>query len=341
MRVLVLILICVCLSCNDTVMETEVLDVPGAPPMPMNCPPMIYKEKTRMAFVKHGYYTMGGAVETDWHRTPEWRVLVESFYIDRWEVTVGEFLKFMQMTGYTPLPESMIGDVFDPMDYYEGPLAHYDNLNYLSYPVQVRWRDAVAYATWVGKRLPTEVEWEKAARGGIEGATFSWGDRQPTLARPEDMHHSINRKTYMANEAAIALGGGGAHPTHGHWLPGFVGPIPLINQFQYKPVGSYLPNGYGLFDMIGNVNEWCSDDWNENAYLLMMNGIIPEDISGDGKKVVRGGGLLHSSFIVGFTDTIQTMSIDKRNQYLRYTIHIAERQGSNGSAGFRCVLDTD
>ena len=105
--------------------------------------------------------------------------------------------------------------------------------------VHVAYEDALAYATWAGADLPTEAEWEYAARGGLEGATYTWGDE----ARPGG--------TIMAN-----TWDGPDFPWRSTRESGFVGTA---------PVGSFPANGYGLFDMAGNVWEWTSDWWTPAA----------------------------------------------------------------------------
>jgi formylglycine-generating enzyme required for sulfatase activity len=98
--------------------------------------------------------------------------------------------------------------------------------------VQVAYEDANAYATWAGKELPSEAEWEFAARGGLDGAAFCWGDSMLVEGR------------HMANTWQ------GDFPWRNDATDGFV---------RTAPVGSYLANGYGLYDMAGNVWEWTSD----------------------------------------------------------------------------------
>jgi formylglycine-generating enzyme required for sulfatase activity len=107
--------------------------------------------------------------------------------------------------------------------------------------VQVSWQDAVAYARWAGKRLPTEAEWEYAARGGLEGKRFPWGNE----FRPGGKH--------MANTWQ------GTFPVKDTAEDGFAGT---------SPVKSYPPNGYGLYDMAGNVWQWCSDWYRADLHAL-------------------------------------------------------------------------
>jgi formylglycine-generating enzyme required for sulfatase activity len=144
--------------------------------------------------------------------------------------------------------------------------------------VQVSWEDAVAYARWAGKRLPTEAEWECAARGGLEGRRFAWGDELPPGSRP------------LANTWQ------GHFPDRDTGEDGFP---------RTAPVKSFPPNAYGLHDLIGNVWEWCADWYRPDAYRLRPAGGIVVNPTGPESgldpnhpyqpgRVTRGGSFLCS-----------------------------------------------
>jgi formylglycine-generating enzyme len=199
---------------------------------------------------------------------PVRRVAVDTFEIDRYPVTNAEFARFVEATGYVTVAERPI----DPADYpgaipelcvpgalvfrpthgpvnlddwtqwwawtpgasWRHPLGEESSLDGLeSHPVvHVAFEDAQAYADWAGKTLPTEAEWEFAARGGLDGAAFTWGDEM------------IPNGTYMANT----------------WQGEFPWQNLLADGYERtSPVGSFPANGYGLFDMAGNVWEWTTD----------------------------------------------------------------------------------
>jgi sulfatase modifying factor 1 len=164
------------------------------------------------------------------------QVYVDSFYMDKYEVTNSQYFEFCQATGHN-YPEFWNMNVYN-----SGP-------DYPDFPVTgVAWADARAYAEWRGLRLPTEAEWEYAARGGLIGKKFPSGD---------DMDST------MANY----------YPTQGHTLP----------------VGSYAPNGYGLYDMAGNVVEWVTDFYSKDYYLESPYENPAGPVYGK-RRVIRGGG---------------------------------------------------
>ena len=187
---------------------------------------------------------------------------IKSFWMDTTEVTVGQFKKFLESSDYTS--EDCVND----WDFREnafkkgidGPIE-WDHVYEYSptekHPmIEVCWHDATAYAKWAGKRLPTEKEWEWAARGDLKNKKYPWGNSE----------RGWKIRTY-ANYHGAGLG-------KDKW------------EMSTAPVGSFKPNGYGLFDMAGNVSEWCQDWYNSNR----DTGLEKQDIPQGKYKVTRGGG---------------------------------------------------
>lgn len=200
---------------------------------------------------------------------PARRVNVDSFLIDSTTVTNAEYTTFVQETGYVTLaeippkaqdypgakPEDLVAGslVFTMTDHpvrlddyhqwwawshgadWRHPTGHGSDLVGLeTHPVvHVAYEDASAYAKWAGKELPTEAEWELAARGGLDGAEFTWGEGDPQETS------SPKANTWQ-----------GRFPFENTEVDGWT---------RTSPVGSYEPNGFGLYDMAGNVWEWTSD----------------------------------------------------------------------------------
>ena len=274
-----------------------------------------------MLWIPGGTFLMGTNDQESFpNERPAHLVQVQGFWMDQHDVTNAEFARFVEATGYlttaerpinwedlrkelppgTPKPDDSAlapgSLVFTPAPgpvplndlsawwrwvkganwrHPEGPESSMQGRE--NHPVvQISWYDAVAYAQWAGKRLPTEAEWEFAARGGLESKRYVWGDDFRPGGR------------YMANTWQ------GAFPVHDTGEDGFVGT---------SPVGSYPANGYGLYDMAGNVWQWCSDWYRVDAHLEAASQNVCRDPRGpvesydpgdpySPKRVVKGGSFL-------------------------------------------------
>jgi sulfatase modifying factor 1 len=276
---------------------------------------------------------------------PIHRVYVDGFFMDKTDVTNAQFSEFVKATGYVTVdektpraedfpgapPENLVagGVVFSPPAHAVPLNDHFQWWGYIkganwrhptgpkssikgkeNYPVvQVAYEDAEAYAKWAKKRLPTEAEWEFAARGGLSGKPFVWGDE----FRPGGK--------WMANTYQ------GHFPIQDLGSDGFIG---------LTSVAKYPPNGYGLYDMAGNVWQWTTD-WYQPAYyaeLAKQGGVVrnpkgpdrPFDPSEptEKKKVQRGG---------SFLCTDQYCS-----RYIVGTRGKGEVTTGTNHLGFRCVM---
>lgn len=219
-----------------------------------------------MAFVPGRTFLMG----SDRHypeEAPKHRVTVDGFWMSVDPVTTAQFARFVQATGYVTFAERPLDAGADPhapralrepvslvfaqptvaialtdwrLWWTLAPGANWRHPRGPNRPraiethpvVQVAYEDALAYARWVGMDLPTEAEWECAARGGLEDADYAWGD------------------TFMPGGRPMANTWHGRFPVENTLADGFE---------RTSPVRSFPPNGYGLYDMIGNVWEWTSD----------------------------------------------------------------------------------
>ncbi|MEI7812410.1 MAG: formylglycine-generating enzyme family protein [Ignavibacteria bacterium] len=211
-----------------------------------------------MVYVEGGEFMMGDE-NGETNEKPVHRVELRSFYIDKYEVTVGEFEEFINATGYKTNAEkdgwSVVWDNSglrkkNEVDWRCGADGNPKNDNEKDHPaIYVSWDDALAYAKWIGKRLPTEAEWEYAARGGnkSEGYKYSGSNNIDTVG------------WYGRNSG---------NRTH--------------------KVGAKEPNELGLYDMSGNVWEWC-DDWYDEDYYSKSEEKNPAGPKSGEYCVLRGG----------------------------------------------------
>jgi formylglycine-generating enzyme required for sulfatase activity len=228
---------------------------------------------------------------------PVREITVDPFYIDETPVTNAQFGEFVHATAYRSeaerfgwsfvfqghIPEDRRRDLVtdtalvapwwcqvpsSSWDHPEGPESNIESRD--DFPAtHVSWNDAVAFANWAGKRLPTEAEWEYAARGGLEQKRFPWGDELTPGGR-----HVCNIWQ-------------GEFPTRDLAEDGYAGT---------SPVRAFPANEYGLFSVSGNTWEWCAD-WFHPSYHLVGSRKNPSGPSGGSVRVMRGGSYLcHESY---------------------------------------------
>lgn len=229
--------------------------------------------------------------------TPEKRIKVGGeFYMDAYEVTVGQFKKFLKSSGYKTDTPFKWNEVYkeSPTDNHPMP--------------SVSWHEATAYAKWAGKRLPTEKEWEFAARGGLMDAKYPWNDEGV---------QRLQEKELLARDYGNFRGGGGKDKWYG----------------MTAPIGSFMPNGYGLYDMGGNVGEWCQDLF-ESVDLLFYNAVqkalrAKEEVPETPKKAVSKGGDWEMDSSIAYINR-------EEGGGRRFLWGLTSRYKGHG---FRCVVD--
>jgi sulfatase modifying factor 1 len=289
----------------------------------------------------------GGGHDPMTDSRPIHRVYVDGFYMDATEVTNEQYAKFVDATGYVTVaeripraedfpgapPENLVAGstVFTPtadpvpLDTHyrwwryqpganwrhpDGPSSDWKTRK--NHPVvHMAYEDVEAYAKWAGKRLPTEAEWEFAARGGETGKRFVWGDT-----------FRVNGK-YMANTFE------GKFPVKDSGADGFAG---------ISPVAQYGANPYGLYDLAGNVWEWCSDWYRPDTYEqsaaqgVARNPVGPSESYDpaepqEKKRVHRGGSFLCTE--------------EYCSRYIVGTRGKGEISTGSNHVGFRCVMTVD
>jgi formylglycine-generating enzyme required for sulfatase activity len=261
-----------------------------------------------MARIPAGDYWIGSASGAE-DEQPRHAVRLEAFWIDVHEVTSVEFAAFVAATGYlTVAQRAGHAWVFDRerkawrlgknaswrLPDGREPAAPNEPVT------QVCWSDAVAFARWAGKRLPSEAEWEAAAAGGLFDAAYPWGRE----LRPQGRYEANYWQGWFPDED---LG-----------KDGFRG---------VAPIRSFRPNRYGLYDMAGNVAEWCADWHSEDYYQSgqMANPVGPAE--GDA-KVLRGGSWISAE------NAFRSLLCIYARQHLPPTV-------AREDVGFRCARDAE
>ena len=212
--------------------------------------PRVDEKGVTMALIPAGQFLMGSP-ESDSlagsDERPQHRVYLDAFYIDMYEVTNARYAQCVAAGGCTaPVGGSSSST----------RSSYYGSVEYENYPaIYVDWDQASAYCTWRDGRLPTEAEWEKAARGGLEGAKYPWGDEAPVCTK-----EAKNGAQFVdcSPEDTVA-------------------------------VSSFSANGYGLFDMAGNVWEWVQDWYGTTYYRNQSSWSNPIGPDSGQDRVVRGG----------------------------------------------------
>lgn len=286
----------------------------------------------RQVLVPGGRFVMGDHFDEgypDDGELPLHEVRLHPFLMDECAVTNAQFATFCKQTGYVTEAEQVgVSPVFHlaveaaPADVLHrldttpwwlavrgadwrhpaGPRSSITEVQ--NHPVvHVSWNDATAYSEWAGARLPTEAEWEYAARGGLEGARFPWGDELTPRAR-------WNLNVWQ-----------GAFPTHNTLEDGYL---------TTAPVRAFRPNSYGLRQMVGNVWEWCSDVFDPRWYRI--SGVDDPLGPGSGQgpdggtwRVMRGGSYLcHDSYCYRYRVSARSANTT---------------DSATANLGFRCVRD--
>lgn len=266
------------------------------------------KDGTPMLLIPAGEFQMGSH-DGSGDEKPVHTLYTDAFYMDKYEVTNAQYARFLNESRNVRDTHEKYGRKVRNSDrkiliYTDGnsPIEKVEDTfvlkaGYENYPVHVTWFGAAAYAHHYGKRLPTEAEWEKAARGGLAGKKYPWGDAEPDGTQCNFADRN----------------------TSGGWLGEWSDRNANDGYTGTAPVGCYTPNGYGLYDMAGNVWEWCSD-W----YGYYPRSYVKSPVGSDSgtRRVLRGG------------------SWNNIPDHLRVTYRYSRGpEDSTSYIGFRCARD--
>jgi sulfatase modifying factor 1 len=317
-----------------TEMKPSACCSPGRTPsaLPFEPTPSIQKKSRKpslesMIFLEGGQFLMGTDDQEGFPADgegPVRSIRLNPFYIDACTVSNAQFLEFVQDTGYVTDAEkfgwsyvfhlfvsekarSAVKQAIPNLPWWlavegaywkqpEGPGSNIEDR--MNHPVvHVSWNDATAYCQWAGKRLPTEAEWEYAARGGLVQKRYPWGD----VLKPDGEHRCNIWQ--------------GKFPVKNNASDGYIGTA---------PVDAFPPNGFGLYNVSGNVWEWCSDWFSPDFHITGPRENPTGPPTGDA-KVIRGGSYLcHKSYC---------------NRYRVAARSKNTPDSSTGNIGFRCAAD--
>jgi len=284
-------------------------------------------DRIGMIYLPGGEYYMGTDSKEgfpDDGEGPVHLIKLKPFYMDACTVTNAQFAEFVKATGYkteaerfgwsyvfhsfvSPWVARTVHQVVQGVPWWwpvngafwyqpEGPDSNIESR--MDHPViHVSWNDANAYCKWAGKRLPTEAEWEYAARGGLDRRMYPWGD----MLMPDGQHYcNIWQGTFPEKNTA---------------RDGYAGTA---------PAKSFPPNGYGMYNVAGNVWEWCSD-WFSKSYYKESPDTDPQGPAAGTNRAMRGGSYLcHKSYC---------------NRYRVAARSSNTPDSSTGNLGFRCAAD--
>lgn len=276
---------------------------------------IIGKDGLTYRYINAGEFMMGcvlGDTLCDSIEKQQHKVVIENgFYISTTEVTVAAFENFIKATGY--VPESITqnkGRVYtnDSNWHWQDGINwnhsyNKNNKDPNNYPVtQISFNDAIAYCKWAGGRLPTEEEWEYAARGGLTNQLFPWGNDWPPVKNGKPLANTADKNTLAVYFTMKGIK---------NYDDGFI---------TIAPVASFPPNNFGLYDMAGNAWEWTATRFYKSYESKLVDSVF---IKNDA-RIVRGGAWCYYP---------RQMRCSERGYFERDSFW-------TGSLGFRCLIDT-